>query len=266
MIIAVVNQKGGVGKTTTAVNTASALAHQGKKVLLIDFDPQGHSGDYIGVVSKPNKNILDVLEGVVSAQGAWQMSYIKNLWVLPSNLHLGKYNQNSPQGKQFVLKNALNKSNIDFFDYVIIDCQPSLSLLTLNALTTCDFVLLPVQAEFLALDGLSQLILTFKEIQTKLHPRLQVLGVVLTMFDKRNKLSFEVQNELKSNFGDDLFESVIPRSVKLAESPSFSQSIHEYAPGSNGSIAYQELAMEIEKKISEYNLQISNAQKAKLVF
>jgi len=257
MIIAVVNQKGGVGKTTTAVNTAAALAKQGKKTLLIDFDPQGHSGDYIGVRSQANKNILDVLEGNVSPKSAWQPSYIKNLWVLPSNLNLGKYNQNSPIGKQFILRDALEGVTGDFFDYILIDCQPSLSLLTLNALTACDFVLLPVQAEFLALDGLSQLILTLKEIQTKLHPRLQVLGVVLTMFDRRNKLSFEVQHELKKNFGSDLFETAIPRSVKLAESPSFSQSIHDYAPSSSGSQAYIDLAFEMDSKIAR-NLETKN--------
>jgi chromosome partitioning protein len=260
MIIAVVNQKGGVGKTTTTVNAAAALALQGKKVLIIDFDPQGHSGDYIGITSKPGKNILDVLEGTALPSAAWQPSYIKNLWVLPSNLNLGKYNQNSPVGRQFILRDVLSNGATDFFDYVLIDCQPSLSLLTLNALTACDYVLLPVQAEFLALDGLSQLILTLKEIQTKLHPRLQVLGVVLTMFDRRNKLSFEVQNELQKNFGSDLFETMIPRSVKLAESPSFSQSIHEYAPGSSGSVAYFGLAEEIEHKIAQHNEQITVKQ------
>lgn len=249
MIIAVVNQKGGVGKTTTAVNTAAALAKAGKKVLLIDFDPQGHSGEYLGVRSKVKQNILDVMEKEVSPKAAWQPCYIKNLWLLPSNLNLGKYNQNSPVGRQFILRDVLDSDATDFFDYIIIDCQPSLSLLTLNALTACDYVLLPVQAEFLALDGLSQLIVTLKEIQTKLHPKLQVLGVVLTMFDKRNKLSFEVQAELQKNFGSDMFDVAIPRSVKLAESPSFSKSIFDYAPGSTGAEAYTQLAVEIDEKV-----------------
>jgi chromosome partitioning protein len=249
MIIAVVNQKGGVAKTTTAVNTAAALANQGKKVLLVDFDPQGHSGDYIGVVSRENKNILDVLEKNTTPKAAWQPSYIKNLWVLPSNLNLGKYNQNSPVGRQFILRDVLTEDAVEFFDYIFIDCQPSLSLLTLNALTACDYVLLPVQAEFLALDGLSQLIITLKEIQTKLHPKLQVLGVVLTMFDRRNKLSYEVREELKKNFGSDMFETSIPRSVKLAESPSFSKAIFDYAPSSMGARAYYDLAIEIDEKI-----------------
>jgi chromosome partitioning protein len=249
MIISVVNQKGGVGKTTTAVNLSSALARLNKKILLIDLDPQGHSGEYIGIRDN-EKSILEVIEKKFSATQCLRPTYIKNLWVLPSNLRLGKFNQNTPVGRQFALREALPNEIINQFDYVIIDCQPSLSLLTLNALTACDYVLLPVQAEFLALDGLTQLIVTLKEIQSKLHPKLEVLGVVLTMFDKRNKLSFEVQTELKKNFGDDLFDTAIPRSVKLAESPSFAQSIFEYAPDSPGAISYFELANEVDYKIN----------------
>lgn len=248
MIISVVNQKGGVAKTTTAVNLSAALSKMNKKVLLIDLDPQGHSGEYIGVRDN-EKSILEVIEKKYTAGQCLRPSYIKNLWVLPANLKLGKFNQNAPVGRQFALKESLPEEITSQFDYVIIDCQPSLSLLTLNALTACDYVLLPVQAEFLALDGLTQLIVTLKEIQSKLHPRLEVLGVVLTMFDKRNRLSFEVQSELKKNFGDDLFDTAIPRSVKLAESPSFGQSIFDYAPDSPGAIAYFELANEVVSKV-----------------
>jgi chromosome partitioning protein len=250
-IISVVNQKGGVGKTTTSVNLSASLAKLGFRVLVIDFDPQGHSGEHLGIQAESGKTALEVLEKEKSLISCVYISKVPNLWVLPSNLKLGQFNQNSPIGRQFSLKEAIEKDleEGDKFDFVIIDCQPSLSLLTLNALVTCDRVLLPVQAEFLALDGLSQLIVTLKEIKTKLHPKLAVLGVLLTMYDRRNKLSYEVKNELEKNFRDDLFETVIPRSVKLAEAPSFGQSILDYAPESPGSIAYKDLANEIIKKL-----------------
>lgn len=250
-IISVVNQKGGVGKTTTSVNVSAALAKLGFRVLVIDFDPQGHSGEHLGVHIENGKTALEVLEKVKPLIACVYPSKIPNLWILPSNLKLGQFNQNSPVGRQFSLKEAVEKDLTEGnkFDFVIIDCQPSLSLLTLNALVTCDSVLLPVQAEFLALDGLSQLIVTLKEIKTKLHPKLSVLGILLTMYDRRNKLSYEVKTELEKNFRDDLFETVIPRSVKLAEAPSFGQSIIDYAPESPGSISYKELAQEITNKL-----------------
>jgi chromosome partitioning protein len=247
-IISVVNQKGGVGKTTTSVNVASAFAKLGFRVLVIDFDPQGHSGEHLGIQVENGKSALEVLEKEKPLVSCIYASKVRNLWVLPSNLRLGQFNQNSPVGRQFSLKEAVEKDLLDSdkFDFVVIDCQPSLSLLTLNALVTCDCVLLPVQAEFLALDGL---IVTMKEIKTKLHPKLSVLGILLTMYDRRNKLSYEVKGELEKNFRDDLFETVIPRSVKLAEAPSFGQSILDYAPDSPGSIAYKDLALEITKKL-----------------
>jgi chromosome partitioning protein len=247
-VIAVVNQKGGVGKTTTSVNVAAGMAHLGFKTLLIDLDPQGHSGEHLGVKADSNKSVLEFLNKEATNLAAVYPTYLPNLWVLPSNLKLGQFNQNSPIGRQFSLKEALSAEVTSKFDYILIDCQPSLSLLTLNALTACDKVLLPVQAEFLALDGLTQLIVTLKEIQTKLHPKLQVLGVVLTMFDKRNRLSFEVRSELEKNFGEDMFQTVIPRSVKLAEAPSFAKSIFEYASDSPGAQAYFDLTKEIVEK------------------
>ena len=250
-IISVVNQKGGVGKTTTSVNVSASLALLGYKVLVIDFDPQGHSGEHLGIQIENGKSSLEVLEKEKSLISCIYPSKVRNLWVLPASLRLGQFNQNSPVGRQFALKEAIDKelSGGDKFDFVVIDCQPSLSLLTLNALVTCDCVLLPVQAEFLALDGLSQLIVTLKEIKTKLHPKLSVLGILLTMYDRRNKLSYEVKSELEKNFKEDLFDTVIPRSVKLAEAPSFGQSILDYAPDSPGSIAYKDLANEITKRL-----------------
>lgn len=249
-IISVVNQKGGVGKTTTSSNLSAALAKSGFRVLLIDFDPQGHSSEHIGIRAEQGKTALEVLEKEKPIAGCIYPSYIPNLWVLPATLKLGQFNQNSPIGRQFSLKEAMNKEVREKFDFVIIDCQPSLSLLTLNALVTSDKVLLPVQAEFLALDGLSQLIVTLREIKTKLHPKLSVLGILLTMFDRRNRLSSEVKDELEKNFHDDLFATVIPRSVKLAESPSFGKAIFDYAPDSSGSDAYKQLCHEVLKKLN----------------
>lgn len=247
--IAIVNQKGGVGKTTTSVNLSAALARKGFKVLLIDFDPQAHSTEHLGVMVEQDKTVLEVLEKGVKAFSAVSPTYLPNLWILGANLKLGQFNQHPPVGRQFALREALGDDVRKKFDYIIIDCQPSLSLLTLNALVACDKVLLPVQAEFLALDGLSQLIVTLKEIKTKLHPKLGVLGVLLTMFDKRNKLSFEVKEELEKNFADDIFATAIPRSVKLAEAPSFGKSIFDYASESPGALAYTELATEMSKKL-----------------
>jgi chromosome partitioning protein len=243
--IAVTNQKGGVGKTTTTVNLASALASMGKTVLIIDMDPQGHAGEHLGVDN--SKTILDALKDKSQMMSVIQNTYKKNLFVVPSNLHLGQFNQLNPSGNQFVLRDVIAMVKNEF-DFVVIDSQPSLSLLTLNALTAADQIILPVQAEFFALDGLSQLILTLKEIQTKMHPKLKVLGILLTMFDKRNKLAGEVKNELAKNFGDELFAVTIPRNVKLAEAPSFSKSILEYDSGCIGSDAYKELAKEVYQK------------------
>ena len=245
--IAVVNQKGGVGKTTTTVNLSSALASLGKNVLIVDLDPQGHSSEHLGATrSEPDQDILHFLQD--PERVAVPYIYKPGVSVLTANLRLGQFNQGSPEGRQFQLKKVIDNVGTPY-DYVFIDCQPSLSLLTLNALTASDKVLLPVQSEYLALDGLSQLIVTFKEVKAKLHPKLSILGIVLTMFDRRNRLSSEIQRELEKNFGDDLFDTVIPRTVRLAEAPSFQKSILEYAPDSEATRAYTKLAKEVEKKI-----------------
>ncbi len=252
IIISVTNQKGGVGKTTTVVNLSAALAHLGKKVLMIDVDPQGHTTEHIGaknLVDDPTKTILEPINGQNSLASCIVATYLPNLWLSPANLRLGQFNQHNPVGKQFALKNAITQEDRQKFDFIIIDCQPSLSLLTLNALTASDKVVLPVQAEYLALDGLTQLILTLKEVKQKLHPNLSILGILLTMFDRRNNLSAEVKNELEKNFGPDLFKAIIPRAVRLAEAPSFGKSIFEYDPRSEGALAYYALAREILERL-----------------
>jgi chromosome partitioning protein len=255
-VIAITNQKGGVGKTTTTVNLSAALANLGKKVLIIDFDPQGHSTEHLGV-----KNLFDPIQGTIlevitnkkTLLSVVVPTYLPNLWIAPSNLRLGQFNQHNPIGKQFVLKNAISQEDSQKFDFILIDCQPSLSLLTLNALTTSNKVILPVQAEYLALDGLTQLILTLKEVKQKLHPTLSILGILITMFDRRNKLSSEVKTELEKNFGSDVFRSHIPRSVRLAEAPSFGKAIFDYDPRSEGALAYYNLAREVLDKLFPYS-------------
>jgi len=256
IVIAITNQKGGVGKTTTAVNLSAALANLGKKVLIIDFDPQGHSTEHLGVKNlfdPIQETILEVITNKKTLLSVVVPTYLPNLWIAPSNLRLGQFNQHNPIGKQFVLKNAISQEESQKFDFILIDCQPSLSLLTLNALTTSNKVILPVQAEYLALDGLTQLILTLKEVKQKLHPTLSILGILITMFDRRNKLSSEVKTELEKNFGSDVFRSHIPRSVRLAEAPSFGKAIFDYDPRSEGALAYYNLAREVLKKLFPYS-------------
>ena len=255
-IISVVNQKGGVGKTTTTVNLSATLATMGKRVLIIDLDPQGHSTEHIGFGerSTTKQSVLEVIMGSITPKNAVHTTYKKNLWIMPSNLRLGLFNQMPPEGNYYKLRDAFSAEFQKDFDYIIIDCQPSLSLLTLNALISSNQVLMPVQSEFLALDGLSQLIVTFKEVRAKYQPSLNVLGVVLTMYDKRNRLSAEIRKELERNFGDNLFDTVIPRSVRFAEAPSFGKAISDYAPHSDGARAFEKLAREIEAKLALKNV------------
>jgi chromosome partitioning protein len=244
--ISITNQKGGVAKTTSSVNLASALVTFGFRVLIIDMDPQGHAGEHLGV--KKEETVLEVLTKQTNIRNHIVHTYKINLDCLPSNLQLGQFNQLNPAQFQHSLQECISEIK-DEYDFIIIDCQPSLSLLTLNALIASDFVILPVQAEFFALDGLSQLVYTLKEIQSRLHPNLGVLGILLTMFDRRNRLSLEVRNELTKNFSEALFKTVIPRNIKLAEAPSYNQSILEYDKYSAGADAYKNLAKEVIRKL-----------------
>lgn len=247
-IIAMVNQKGGVGKTTTAINVAAQLAEGGTSVLLIDLDPQGNATSGLGIPRQELKvTSYDVLcEGSPVASGVLA-THVAQLFVLPSNPDLAGAEVelvNKPQ-REFRLKEALENH---VYDYVIIDCPPSLGLLTINALTAAQTVFIPVQAEYYALEGLSQLLNTLQAVRASTNPGLDLLGIVLTMFDKRTSLSEQVQSEIKQYFGDKLFKTVIPRNIRLAEAPSYGKTIFEHDKWSKGARAYKALAREIRSR------------------
>jgi chromosome partitioning protein len=251
--LAIVNQKGGVGKTTTAVNVAACLAKIGKKTLIIDFDPQGNAGSYLGIpIANLKKTALEVITKTSRLEDAVIETGRENLYILPSNIKLGAFNQGNAQGKPDVLKSVLQSEFAKSFDFVIIDCQPSLSLLTINAMCASDGLVIAMQAEYLALDGLSQLLLTLKEVKQKMNVGLTVLGIAITMYDKRNNLCIEVKNELVKNMPKELFKTAIPRVVKLAESPSHSKTIFEYEPNGLASHAYRELTLEIVLRLGSH--------------
>ena len=247
-IIAVVNQKGGVGKTTTAVNIASVLAKKGKKVLLIDEDPQGNATSGLGVDKNTEKSIYDVIINDVEIDEAIVQSPIKNLWVCPSNINLaGAEVELVPMmARESRLKEKLEKVENDFH-YIIIDCPPSLGLLTINALTASNSILVPIQCEYYALEGVGQLMNTVNLIKKQLNKDLYIEGVVLTMNDARTNLSNQVINEVKTFFKDNVYKTIIPRNVKLSEAPSFGMPISVYAPKSKGARCYEKLTNEIMK-------------------
>lgn len=246
-IIAIANQKGGVGKTTTSVNLSSCLAFKGKKVLLIDVDPQGNSTSGLGIDKKNiSKSIYDVLINDVEIQDIVLDTVVENLKICPSNIQLaGAEVELVPMiSRETRIKEAISgiKSS---YDYIIIDCPPSLGLLTLNSLTAADTILVPIQCEYYALEGLSQLMNTVKLVQKHLNPNLEVEGVVLTMFDARTNLSIQVVEEVKKYFKNKVYRTVIPRNVRLSEAPSFGLPIILYDPKSKGAECYMELAEEV---------------------
>ena len=247
-IIVVVNQKGGVGKTTTAINVAANLASESRSVLLVDFDPQGNTTSGLGFTKDGlDGGSYDVLCRGVSLAHAVQESRIPGLYVLPSNADLAaaEIELVNQEDREFKLERALKTAT---YDYIIIDCPPSLGLLTVNALAAGNWVLIPVQAEYYALEGLGQLLQTIQRVREVINPSLELLGVVLTMFDKRTSLSEQVQQELKKYFGEKLFKTVVPRNIRLAEAPSFGKTIFEHDRWSKGARAYKQLAKEVQKR------------------
>ncbi len=253
-IIAVANQKGGVGKTTTSVNLAAGLAYLGKRVLLIDFDPQGNASQGVsGDNYEVNTSICDVLLGEVGVRDALKKLDIPPLHLIPSNIELAGADLEMAKftvGREKMLKEKIDQVR-DSYDFILIDCPPSLGLLNTNALTAADGVIIPVQCEYYALEGLTQLLSTIRLVQRLFNPKLSIEGVLLTMFDARTRLSVEVQQEVRKHFKERVYKSYIPRNVKLSEAPSRGQSIFEYDVKSEGAKAYAALAKEVIKYNSE---------------
>lgn len=247
-IIAIANQKGGVGKTTTAVNLSACLAQEGKKTLMIDIDPQGNATSGLGIDKKVSKSIYDVIINDEEIKETLQKTMVDTLQVCPSNINLAgaEIELVSVISRENRLKFALSKVR-DEYDYIILDCPPSLGLITLNALTAADTVLVPIQCEYYALEGLGQLMSTVDLVQRHLNSNLDVEGVVLTMFDARTNLSNQVVEEVKKYFDKKVYRTVIPRNVRLSEAPSHGLPISIYDPKSKGAQCYVQLAKEVIK-------------------
>jgi len=248
-IIAVANQKGGVGKTTTSVNLSACLADLDKKVLLIDVDPQGNATSGYGIdKSQLEQSIYDVLVGGTDIREAIKHTDIPHLDILPATIELAgaEVELVAAISRENKLKRAIDKVK-DQYDYVIIDCPPSLGLLTLNSLTAADSVLMPIQCEFYALEGVSQLMNTVALVQQNLNPELSLEGVLLTMYDARTKLSVQVAEEVQKHFAGQVYRTIIPRNVRLSEAPSYGQPIIIYDPKSKGAEVYRDLAKEVNE-------------------
>lgn len=250
-IISVLNQKGGVGKTTTAINVAAQLAKTGKSVLLIDLDPQGNATSGLGFDKHVTENgTYEVLLGTQDFATCVLETQVDNLYLLPTNENLAaaEIELVSVLERERALQRALDASA---YDVILIDCPPSLSLLTINALTASRFVFIPVQSEYYALEGLGQLLQVVQQVRQGLNPHLEILGVVLTMFDSRTTLSDQVKDEVRKHFGDKVMKTVIPRNVRLAEAPSHGKTIFEHDKWSKGARAYKQLTKELAERLGK---------------
>ena len=246
-IIAVANQKGGVGKTTTSINLAACLAEKGKKVLAVDMDPQGNLTSGLGVdKDSVEKSIYELIIGEVDIKEVINKEVLENLDIIPTSIDLSaaEIELIGVDDKEYILRNAIDQVK-DQYDFVIIDCPPSLSMLTINAMTTADSVIVPIQCEYYALEGLSQLIHTVELVKDRLNSKLEIEGVVFTMYDARTNLSLQVVENVKDNLQQNIYKTIIPRNIRLAEAPSDGLPINKYDPKSTGAESYMRLADEV---------------------